>query len=130
VSKTFGRDESEVYVRPFSGAGGPWQISTAGGESPAWSLKGHELFYATPDHRIVAVSYSVSGDSFHSDKPHFLSQSHFAPRVLGRSFDVHPDGDRFALARVQDNEASAKRDHIELIFGFFDEIRRIAPVGK
>jgi hypothetical protein len=118
-----------VYVRPFSGGGGPWQISSGGGDSPVWSSKGHELFFGTPDHRIMAASYAVSGDSFHADKPHFLSDAHFSPRVIGRSFDVHPDGDRFALAKVPDPDAVAKRDHITLIFNFFDQLRRIAPSG-
>jgi Tol biopolymer transport system component len=130
VSKTSGRDESEVFVRPFPGAGGPWQISIAGGDNPAWSSKGHELFYATPDHRIMAASYSVSGDSFHADKPHVLPNSRFAPRVVGRSFDVHPDGARFALVKAPEMEAEEKRNHVTLIFNFFEELRRIAPPGK
>jgi hypothetical protein len=59
-----------------------------------------------------------------------LSDSRFSPLVVGRSFDVHPDGDRFALVKASESEARAKRDHITLIFNFFDELRRIAPPGK
>src|SRR5262249_48758082 len=44
-------DESgnyEVYVRPFPGPGGKWQISTTGGTYPVWSRTRHELLYRTP----------------------------------------------------------------------------------
>ena len=42
-------DESgrfEVYVRPFPGPGGKWQISNAGGKLPIWSRNSRELFFA------------------------------------------------------------------------------------
>ena len=54
----------EVFVRPFTGPGGPWQISTGGG-LPVWSPTGHELFYqGKPSLRIMVANYSVTGDSF------------------------------------------------------------------
>ena len=55
VSNESGRDE--VYVRPFPGPGGTWQISTGGGSDPTWSRARHELFYGTPDHRVMVASY-------------------------------------------------------------------------
>ena len=36
--------QPEVFVRPFPGAGGPWQISS-GGTSPVWSPTRREWFY-------------------------------------------------------------------------------------
>ncbi len=44
-------DESgryEVYVRPFPGPGGKWQISNSGGMLPIWSRNGRELFFQNP----------------------------------------------------------------------------------
>jgi Tol biopolymer transport system component len=35
----------EVYVQPFPGPGGKWQISTNGGTVPVWAQNGRELFY-------------------------------------------------------------------------------------
>ena len=35
----------QIYVRPFPGPGGPWQVSTAGGSQPRWRPDGKELFY-------------------------------------------------------------------------------------
>ncbi len=37
---------NEIYVRPFPNVnGGRWQLSTAGGNRPAWARSGKELFY-------------------------------------------------------------------------------------
>jgi hypothetical protein len=73
----------------------------------------------------MAASYTVSGDSFHAEKPRLLSDSRFSPRIIGRSFDLHPDGDRFALASASGADVSAKRTQVTLIFNFFDELKRI-----
>jgi serine/threonine-protein kinase len=127
TAKSSAASGTEVFVRPFSGPGGPWQISTGGGGGPVWSGKRPELFYGTPDNRIMVTSYSVSGDSFHHDKPRVLPASRFNPRVIGRSFDLHPDGNRFALAKSDAADESPKPQHVILIFNFLEELRRIAP---
>ena len=33
----------EIYVQPFPGPGGKWQISTEGGTAPLWARNGREL---------------------------------------------------------------------------------------
>ena len=124
----------EVYVRPFPGPGGKWQISTGGGANPTWSRTRHELFYGTPDQRIMVVPYTVEGDSFRAEKPRLWSEGRYSARTSRpsalRSFDLHPDGDRFALAAAPDTQTAAKQDKLVFIFNFFDELRRIAPVAK
>ncbi|TDI47921.1 MAG: hypothetical protein E2P02_01995 [Acidobacteria bacterium] len=37
--------QREVYVQPYPGPGGKWQISTNGGHEPVWNPEGGELFY-------------------------------------------------------------------------------------
>jgi hypothetical protein len=44
------------------------------------------------------------------------------------SIDLHPDGDRFAVATVPQAQTKAKQDKVVLILNFFDELRRIAPI--
>jgi serine/threonine-protein kinase len=128
VSRTATPEVTEVFVRSFPGPGGPWQVSTAGGTDPLWSSTRPEIFYATPDHRIMAASYSVSG-GFRVEKPHLLSEARFTPRSVGRHFDIHPDGNRFALAGAPPAQTGSSREHVTLIFNFFDHLRRIAPPG-
>ena len=47
-----------------------------------------------------------------------------------RRIDVHPDGDRFAVATVADTRSGVTHDHVTLIFNLFDELRRIAPMAR
>ena len=76
-------------------------------------------------------SYTVEGDSFRAEKPRLWSEGRFTPPIgQARSFDLHPDGERFALAAVPETQTAAKQDKVVFIFNFFDELRRIAPVGK
>jgi Tol biopolymer transport system component/tRNA A-37 threonylcarbamoyl transferase component Bud32 len=124
VSNETGRDE--VYVRPFPGPGGKRQISTGGGSGPTWSRARHELFYGTPDNRIMVASYSSQGDTFRAEKPRLGSNVRFSPRVVGKSFDVHPDGERFALTAEREPQGHEDTHHVTLIFNFFDELRRMA----
>ena len=77
IAKEPGRGKLEVYVRPFPGSGGRWQVSSDGGDNPAWSLTRRELIYASPDQRIMAVPYSVNRDSFHAEKPRVAAELAF-----------------------------------------------------
>ena len=53
-----------IYVRPYRGAGGPWEVSTAtgGGSQPRWRPDAKELFYVGLDGRLMAVPIAVGTD--------------------------------------------------------------------
>ena len=118
----------EVYVRPYPGPGGKWQISTGGGVFPTWSRTTRELFYGTPNRQIMTAPYAVEGDSFRAGKPRLWSEGRYVVRGPNRMFDMHPDGTRVALAPVEQT-GGAKQDKIVFLFHFFDQLRRIAPVA-
>ena len=120
----------EVYVRPFPGPGGKWQVSTGGGFFPNWSRNGKELFYRTADSKIMMVAYSVTGDSFRADKPQLWSPGQFTDRGSNRNFDVHPDGKRIAVLKTPGSEQTAAVNKVSFIFNFFDELRSKFPPGK
>jgi serine/threonine protein kinase/Tol biopolymer transport system component len=124
VANDTGREE--VYVRPFPGPGGTWQISTDGGGTPTWSRTRREIIYRTPANEVMAVGYTVIGDSFRPDKPARWAEGRIPPRRVQRAFDLHPDGERIVVAPVTPQTASSI-DHVMMIFNFFDELRRIAP---
>jgi serine/threonine-protein kinase len=120
----------EVYLRPFPGPGGKWQISTDGGKEPRWSRARDELFYGALDNRMMVASYVVEGNSFRAEKPRLWSEARYMPREGGqRAVDLHPDGERFALAGLVETQAQARQEKVVFIFNFFDELRRIAPAG-
>jgi eukaryotic-like serine/threonine-protein kinase len=66
---------SEVYVQPFSwgasAAGSKWQISTGGGDLPAWRRDGKELFFRAADQHLMAVAIA-SGPNFQAGTPQVL----------------------------------------------------------
>ena len=110
LSNESGRDE--VYVRPFPGPGAKWQISTTGGLMPTWTPNGRELFYRTADSRIMAVTYSVEGDSFRAGRPRLWSEGQFTGRGPVRNFALHPDGKRFAVIKVTEATEEVALDHL------------------
>jgi len=119
----------EVYVRPFPGPGGKWPISTGGGTNAVWSRARRELLYLAPDGRIMVVPYTAAGDAFQAEKPRVWNETAVQHRPLaGASFDLHPDGERVAMAPV--SAATAGPTRVTLIFNFFDELRRMAPMTK
>jgi Tol biopolymer transport system component len=121
---------NEVYVRPFPGPGGKWQISTGGGTFPTWSRTKHELLFGIVD-QIMVASYSADGDSFRADKPRRWSETGYLFRPRGKSWDLHPDGERLAAqASAPDNQTEDRQDKVVFVFNFFDELRRLAPVTK
>jgi serine/threonine-protein kinase len=123
VSKESGR--GEIYVRPFPGPGPKWQISTAGGNLPTWSHTKPELFFGA-NGRIMTTTFTVEGGTFRAEEPRLWSEGRYQTRGENRMFDLHPDGERFALAPAPQLKDSAKQDHVFLILNYFDELRRVA----
>jgi len=50
-----------MYVRPFPGPGGKWQIQTEGGTEAVWARNGRELFYRNGD-KMMAVAVETKTD--------------------------------------------------------------------
>jgi Tol biopolymer transport system component len=114
---------SEVFVRAFPGtAGTRWQVSTSGGRCPAWSRRGNELVYLSPDAHLIVVSYSAEGNTFRASPPEMWSERPINGRVGPRPFDLHPDGDRVVMGG--DVASTTKVDKIVLVTNVFDEVRR------
>jgi eukaryotic-like serine/threonine-protein kinase len=118
---------NEVYVRPYPGPGGKWQISPGGGVFPIWSRTARELFFGTPTQQIMVSVYDVAGNAFRPDKPRLWSDARYKPRGPFRPFDMHPDGKRFALAPAAPAPDGARENHVTMIVNILDELRRIAP---
>jgi Tol biopolymer transport system component len=126
-------DESgkfEVYVRPFPGPGGKWQISNAGGTLPIWSRDGRDLSFQGPDNRIMVTGYTATGDSFVAGKPRLWSDQQLQAVGGLLNYDLAPDGKRFAVFPKVNAPAEEKGAvHITFLLNFFDELRRRAPIG-
>ena len=124
----------EVYVRPFPGPGGRWQISTGGGVFPVWSrgapVTGRELLFETLDQRVMAVGYSVEGETFAAGKPRVWTEARLRNFGIYSNYDLAPDGKRLAALLADDASGEKGPTHLTFLLNFFDELRRRAPAGK
>jgi hypothetical protein len=130
ISNESGRND--IYVRPFPGPGGKWQISTAAADDPTWSRTAPQLFFmSTGDLRVMVTPYRVAGDSFQTDKPVLWSETRLTgrPRAPSRDLDMHPDGLRFAVS-TDNAQAPLKQRSVTVVMNFFEELRRVAPAKK
>ncbi len=121
-------DESgryEVYVQPYPGPGGKWQISTEGGTEPAWNRNGRELFYRSGD-KMMAVEVTTQ-PAFAAGKPRMLFEGRYQPSpVQSTNYDVSPDGQRFLMLKPTDQAAPAQ---INVVLNWFEELKRRVPTG-
>jgi Tol biopolymer transport system component len=85
----------EIYVVPFPPGAGKWQVSAGGGVSPRWRHDGKEIFFISPDRKMMAVAVSASGNSFEAAPPVALFQTRIAGG-LKQQYAVSSDG-RFLI---------------------------------
>jgi serine/threonine-protein kinase len=128
ISEESGRPE--IYVRPFPGPGGKWQISADGGSLPRWSRARNELLFESLDNRLMVASYKVQGETFVPDKPRVWSPRPFAVRAVGWDFDLHPDGERAVVAPTPDAVTPVKQDKVVFVFDFLDDLRGATSSAK
>jgi eukaryotic-like serine/threonine-protein kinase len=90
----------EIYVTTFPDAHGKWQVSTAGGTQPRWRGDGKELFYLSPDDKLMAVPVKI-GANFDTGTPTALFQAYPRETVAATSeqffYDVSQDGQKFLI---------------------------------
>jgi len=104
--------QNEVYVQPFPGPGAKRQVSTGGGEEPAWARSGRELFYRLGG-RMMAVAVHENGE-FTADRPKLLFEGLFHYAVTpSRTYDVGPDG-RFLMVAEPEPEHAARQINVVL----------------
>ena len=115
----------EVFVKPYPGPGGKWQISTDGGAEPIWNPKGRELFYRSAQ-QMIAVDYTEQ-PTFSAGKPRILFQGVYttSPRSLP-DYDVSPDGQRFLMLKA----AEQVPGQISVVLNWFEELKQKVPAAK
>jgi hypothetical protein len=91
-----------VYVTRFPQAGRKWQVSAAGGAFPRWRRDGKELFYVSPDNKLLAAGVDGSREAFDVGavsplfSVRFRTSGYLGYRGDG-NYAVSADGRRFLL---------------------------------
>jgi len=126
LSNESGRNE--IYVRPFPGPGAKVQISIDGGTEPCWNPNGRELFYRNGD-KMMAVGITLQ-PTLTAGKPRVLFER---PLLLSPAttpnYDVSHDGQRFLMVKAA-GAAETAPAQINVVFNWFEELRRVAPGWK
>ena len=113
----------EVYVQRFPPTGERWQISGGGGTMPLWSRDGRQLFYLSPDAKMMAATVNPKGDQFVADAPRalFSTRVKLVSGVTRAQYDVASDG-RF-LINVNSSDGR-KQSAITLVENWTSKLNR------
>ena len=127
----YASDESgrnEIYVQPYPGPGGKWQISTDGGREPLWNRNGRELFYRNGN-KMMSVEIATK-PSFSLGTPKVLFEWRYEslPGISTPNYDVSPDGQRFLMLKAAQQDVSARE--IDVVLNWFEELKLKASQGK
>ncbi len=111
---------AEVYIRPFPGPGGKWQVSTNGGTHPRWRSDGKELFFLGSD-KIMAAEIRLGSSVVNVGILTALFPA-AAISTGGRDgYDVTGDGQRF-LVSTHGNEGVSSP--VTLVVYWVGEIKK------
>jgi Tol biopolymer transport system component len=101
----------EIYVkRVGGGANAPKvRVSRTGGRTPAWSADEKELYFTSPDDRLMAARVHADGERFNADEPQSLfplgGHSSFVAAIFWQPVG---NGQQFVVMR---SAAVAERDN-------------------
>jgi Tol biopolymer transport system component len=126
VSNELGR--FEVWVQPFPGPGGKWQISNEGGSEPLWSRNGKQLFYLHS--KQVWVVDVQTGSGFSASKPRLLfEQPGYSSSATIRTWDISLDGQRFLMVKMGERKSQPITELV-LVQNWFEELKRLVPTER
>ena len=119
---------AEVYVRPFSGPGKKFQVSSEGGQEPLWARNGKQLFYRWRDQVWVADVQTDGG--FAPTKPRLLFEKpgYYSSILPTRTYDLSLDGQRFLMVKLDQSKPTPVTEMI-LVQNWFEELKQRVP-GK
>jgi Tol biopolymer transport system component len=117
----------EIYVQPYPGPGGKWQISTGGGTEPVWNPNGREVFFRNGD-KMMAVDIATHS-GFAAGNPRMLFEGPYqATSATSPNYDVSPDGQRFLMLKPIEQEHAPTQ--INVVLNWFEELKQKVPAGK
>jgi serine/threonine protein kinase/WD40 repeat protein len=97
----------EIYVQTFPASGAKVPVSNKGGLRPKWRADGKELFYTSPEGKLMAVEVKA-GATFEPGVPKLLFDETNARALPNTPYDVAADGQRFLFSggRVDSSPSS------------------------
>jgi serine/threonine-protein kinase len=107
---------AEVYVQPFPGPGGRYQISAGGGVEPIWAPNDEEVFYRGGVSLIAARIRTAPELSLVRRDTLFAMNA--LPGEVQAGYDIFPDGKRFVFPRIVSSGADPT-----VVTGWLEDVR-------
>ena len=117
---------NEVYVKPFPGGGGKWQVSVNGGAAPRWSRRGNRLFFLQLGAPTTVMEAEVSTAGAFTVRTPSLVADFLKVGSVAPGWDVTADGTRFLVARQTAN-APRQSAPMTIIQNWFADFRNRRP---
>jgi hypothetical protein len=115
----------QVYVESFPATGAKLAISIGGGSQPQWRADGKELYYYTPDRKLMAVEVNGDGPTFKVGEARPLFE--FRVFAIDQSFPgngyytVTHDGKRFLVSSLPE---APERQQINVIVNWSADFKK------
>jgi serine/threonine protein kinase len=119
----------EVYVEPFPGPGGKWQISVEGGNWPVWARGGRELFYLNGS-KIMSVGVTIQ-PGFTASTPRLLADVPVQTSSFyggNGEFDVSPDGQHFLFVKAR--QQNALPGEVRVVLNWTEGVKSLVRTSK
>ena len=119
--------EYRIYVHSFPVITGQQSASPGPGTEPVWSPDGQTLYYRSGS-QFLAVDVTteptfavLSAPDVLFDQPSYTAVQN-TPVV--RNWDIHPDGSRFVMLKLEGGERQAASSEVYLVVNWFEELRQ------
>jgi hypothetical protein len=93
----------EIYIQAFPEPHGATRISTTGGQYPQWGPDGREIFYVSPDSKLMVVSLKLGPSAVQPSAPRELPP--LQASLVFEPYQVAPDGQRFLVRAISSQAA-------------------------
>jgi serine/threonine protein kinase len=111
----------EVYIKPFPGGAGQWQVSLGGGGEPRWSARGDKVWFRAFGNALMEVDVQ-SGPAFALGQPRELFKADPIAVDLTLGYEGLATGDRFVAVRTQP-DPDGSTPSITVVQNWFAEFR-------
>lgn len=107
----------QLYIVPFRGGQGKWQVTSNGSSGPAWTGDGKELFYMDPGFNLFVLSVKEVDGAPQLGTPQQIPITTSAPQVF---YDIAPDGKKILI----DNVAQQVSPSVTVVTNFTAGLKR------
>ena len=121
-------DRFEIYLQSFPRPGATIRVSPNGGQEPLWSPSGDRIYYRSVNGKQIFAVNILDSDPLRLGPEQLLVEGDFAPGIrFGRKWDIHPDGERFLVLKIETSETPKV---IRVVRNWFNELEQLVPTGK